>query len=332
MAKSNIIWTDRSTNPTKGCSRKSPGCENCYAARMAYRLEKMGQKKYTGLSYKDNNGTINWTGKIVLDIEAMEKDVERKTPTKFFIDSMSDLFHPQIPFEFILKVYNQMLLNPQHIYQILTKRIVRAVEFHEWILDSGTYERSDLKNNIWIGTTTENQNMADSRIPELLKIKALFGRIKAWISIEPMLEEINLKSSLGGTIWIGGQRGCTGKHYGIGTTECPRELHHHHDERCRPGLDWVVVGGESGPGARPMHPEWVRKIKEQCIEANVPFLFKQWGAWLPVDEDFVKSKMTRYGVPKNIRQTENQSYLKIGKKNAGRLLDGVLHNENPEMK
>src|SRR3546814_6072988 len=145
----------------------------------------------------------------------------------------------------------------------------------------------------WLGVSVEDQAAANERIPILLDTPAALR----WISAEPLLGPVDLQRSGGGTLWLGGQRGCGGTHqhggpiphdHGPGTTAYrgdPRRPHHHHDDRCKLGLDWVVAGGESGPGARPMHPDWARSLRDQCAAAGVPFLFKQWGEWgAPTDD------------------------------------------------
>ncbi|MFA6281254.1 MAG: DUF5131 family protein, partial [Candidatus Omnitrophota bacterium] len=135
------------------------------------------------------------------------------------------------------------------------------------------YRKGGSLPNLWLGVTAENQQRADERIPILLQIPAA----KRFVSIEPMLGKINLISDIGGTLWIGGQRGCSGKHRGIGTPDCPITLHHHHDHRCKMGLDWVIVGGETGHNARPMNNEWATLIQQQCESAGVPFFYKSSG-------------------------------------------------------
>jgi hypothetical protein len=135
--------------------------------------------------------------------------------------------------------------------------------------------------------------------------------------MEPLLGPVDLRCSIGGTRWIGGQRGCDGTHHGIGTPDCPRELHHHHDDLCRRGIDWVIVGGESGPKARPMHPDWARDIRDQCVEAGVPFLLKQWGEFAP-----------RYTIDPTTLDL-GEGMFRVGKKAAGRVLDGRTWDEFP---
>lgn len=194
--------------------------------------------------------------------------------------------------------------------------------------------------HVWLGVSTEDQVRADERIPILLDTPAAVR----WISAEPLLGAINLISDLGGTQWIGGQRGCGGMHTGTGEPGCPSYPHHHHDNRCGRGLDWVVVGGESGADARPMHPAWARTLRDQCKAAGVAFFFKQWGEWTPVDQPADRLKavtMTLDAVKRAITVTpegqgdapaaDASSSLmeRVGKKTAGRILDGVIHEATP---
>jgi len=261
MAISEIEWTEETINPTMGCSLVSPGCEHCYAMRQAYRLEQMGVKGYEGTTKKLASGKIVWTGKINFDISKLERAVRTKTPTTFFVDSMSDLFHEKVTFSFIAVAYEIMMNAKQHSFQILTKRIDRALEFYN------IAKSYDDISNIWLGTSVEDQERANERIHLLLQTPA---KIK-WLSIEPLLGKIILHPQYLDKNWGG-----------LLNT-----------------IDWVVVGGESGPKARPMNPDWVRKIRDDCVNAKVPFFFKQWGG--------------------------------VHKKENGRILDGREWNEYPKV-
>ncbi len=211
--KSAIEWTESTWNPVTGCSKVSPGCKNCYAERMAFRLRAMGQAAY-------RNGF-----EVTLQEKALELPLRWKTPQVIFVNSMSDLFHEEIPEEFILKVFDVMNRAHWHTFQILTKRPERLAE-----LDI----RLPWARNIWMGVSVENARYTH-RI-ELLRNSA--AHIK-FLSLEPLLGPI---SSL--------------------------------DLR---EIDWVIVGGESGPRSRPIQEDWVIDIRDQCRRQNVPFFFKQWG-------------------------------------------------------
>lgn len=232
-SKSAIEWTESTWNPVTGCTKISPGCANCYAERMAKRLKAMGQANYV-------NGF-----KVTTHPDVLEYPYKSKKPMTIFVNSMSDLFHKDIPFKFIEKIFGVMLRTPQHTYQALTKRSERLAE-----LSNDLY----WPDNVWMGVTVENADY-QHRIDDLRKCGA---KLK-FLSLEPLLGPLpNLDLS---------------------------------------EIDWVIVGGESGPGARPMSEEWVIEIKEQCIKQGVPFFFKQWGG--------------------------------VQKKKAGRLLEGRTWDEMP---
>ena len=210
---SSIEWTESTWNPITGCTKVSPGCKNCYAERMSKRLQAMGQPNYI-------NGF-----RLALHEKTLELPLTWKKPQTIFVNSMSDLFHEDVPPDFILRVFDVMQRARWHRYQILTKRSDRLLELNPYL----TWEP-----HIWMGVSVENKNHL-FRIDHLRKVRA---KVK-FISFEPLLGEIpslNLQ-----------------------------------------GIDWVIVGGESGHGARSMDPSWVLDIRNQCQKARVPFFFKQWG-------------------------------------------------------
>jgi len=214
--RTSIEWTEQTWNPTVGCTKISPGCQNCYAETMAHRLKAMGVNGYA-------NGF-----KLTLLPERLSDPLQRNKPTIYFINSMSDLFHEKIPTSYIRQVFDVMKKASQHTFQVLTKRADKMEEFFT------TYEAS---TNAWLGVTVENKQHGVPRIDRLRKVKAHVR----FLSIEPLLEDL-------------GKLDLT-------------------------GIQWVIVGGESGPKARPMKLEWVMNIKRQCEEQNVAFFFKQWGGW-----------------------------------------------------
>lgn len=234
MAASAIEWTDATWNPLTGCNKISPGCKNCYAERMAGRLKLMGQKNY-------RNGF-----QLTLHPHALDIPRKWKSSKTVFVNSMSDLFHKDVPLEFIQRVFSVMAETPRHRYQVLTKRADRLAElapFLEW------------PSNVWMGTSVENLKYAD-RIDHLRKVPAAVR----FLSLEPLLgplPELDLS-----------------------------------------GIHWVIVGGESGPGARPMQERWVTDLRDQCLRAGVAFFFKQWGG--------------------------------VNKKKAGRMLEGRTWDEMPQ--
>jgi protein gp37 len=212
-AKTKIEWTELSWNPVTGCSKISPGCKNCYAERFALRLQNMGNPRY------------KCGFKVTLHSDLIEAPFHWQKPSLVFVNSMSDLFHETIPFEFIKKVFDVMNRCSHLQFQILTKRSKRMVELSNKL----TWSR-----NIWTGVSIEYQKYI-WRILDLQKIPAFIR----FVSCEPLLGPI--------------------------------------DELPLNGLNWVIVGGESGPGARPMRKEWVLSIRNQCEQKGVPFFFKQWG-------------------------------------------------------
>ena len=214
--ESKIEWTEMTWNPTTGCTKISSGCKNCYAEKMACRLRAMGTPGY-------ENGF-----ELTLLPNRLEEPLKRKKPTVYFVNSMSDLFHEDIPFSFIDHVFETILRSNWHTFQILTKRAKRMALY---------FAQRPVPENAWLGVTVENKKHGLPRIDYLRTINA---KIR-FLSMEPLLEDI-------------------GKF----------DLQHIH---------WVIVGGESGPNARPMKAEWVEAIQDQCAKQKVAFFFKQWGGW-----------------------------------------------------
>lgn len=265
-----IEWTEATWNPIVGCSIVSPGCTNCYAMKMAARIERMspGLEHYRGLTQPSKAGAV-WTGKVARAPDrTLLEPLRRKRPTMYFVNSMSDLFHEDVTDEWIDRILAVMALCPQHTFQVLTKRSARMRQyfaagidfdcaFQEMIAGKTESYRRETPSwplpNVWLGVSAERQKEADERIPDLLATPAAVR----FVSAEPLLGPIDF-------------------------TAIPRKSAEGYarplDGRFRK-LDWIIVGGESGLGARPMHPDWARSIRDQCIEAGVPFFFKQWGCW-----------------------------------------------------
>lgn len=343
MAESTgIEWTDATWNPVAGCTPISPGCRNCYAARMARRLESMGQAKYAGTA--ERRGSVDvFTGHINLDPSSLEIPLRWRKPRRIFVNSMSDLFHPDVPFGFVDQVFAVMALTPRHTYQVLTKRPDRMLEYlgidrHAQAYRDGALlgsihfdlARDDYAGplnplpNVWLGTSCEDQVRADDRIPYLLRCPAAVR----FISAEPLLGPIDLCGHIPAyPCWDNGK-----PHWSRESWQGPfaSAVHVH------PQLDWVIAGGESGPLARPPHPDWFRSLRDQCVSAHVPFLFKQWGEyapWIrqsnrevsPVDLIWIDRDGSRYGLEGN----DLTAIRRVGKKSAGRLLDGREHMEFP---
>lgn len=265
--KTKIEWTDATWNPVTGCTKVSPGCDHCYAETIAHRFA--GTKAYP-------DGF-----QVALRPERLDQPLRWQKPRRVFVNSMSDLFHDDVPDEYIGSVFEVMAKAERHTFQILTKRPGRMRsllkrwaaqgEAEDWAgPGTAVFRRADKVwvgpvrwplPNVWLGVSAEDQRWANVRIPVLLDTPAAVR----FVSAEPLLGTIDFEHLTGISSltpdWVGGPGG------GSGTPH--------------PLLDWVIVGGESGRGARPMHPRWVRSIRDQCLFAGVAFHFKQWGEWAP---------------------------------------------------
>ncbi len=282
---STIQWTNTTWNPVRGCAIVSKGCKNCYAMRQAHRFSGAG-KAYEGLTMLSNAGPV-WNGKITLVPQILRYPLTLKKPRKIFVNSMSDLFHEDVPFEFIASVFAIMSVTTRHTYQILTKRPERMVEFFEWVHEEHESHEFDADDrihehwpkdipwkgydncgplypyeNVHIGVSIEDMASANKRIKLLKKVPAAVR----WLSMEPLLENIDLQDLEGGDNALATIRVEPGEH-GEGV-EYP----------IKPDIDWVVIGGESGPGARPFNIEWARSIIRDCRYAGVPCFVKQLGS------------------------------------------------------
>jgi len=258
-----ITWTDETWNPTIGCMAVSPGCDRCYAATMAHtRLAK--DPNYRGLTFAD--GRFNGTVRTLPD--RLEKPLRWRSPRRIFVDSMSDLFHDDVPDDYIAAVFSVMASAPRHTFQVLTKRharmrsLLNSPEWPEMLTDCLYWPKVDLDperplDNVWLGVSVENQKWADIRVPVLLDTPAAIR----FVSAEPLLGPVDLTDCDGVNAlerdWIGSAAGGTG---------APHPL-----------LDWVIVGGESGPGARRMDVDWMRAIVDDCTQAQVAVMVKQLG-------------------------------------------------------
>lgn len=293
--KTGIEWTDATWNPVTGCSKVSQGCKHCYAEREWPRMTKL-VPAYAGREFTD----------VRTHADRLDQPLRWKKPRMIFVNSMSDLFHEDVPFEFIDSVFAAMELSPQHTFQVLTKRPARM---RDYMLDYRKHLHP--LPNVWLGVSVEDQAAADERIPLLLDTPAAVR----WISAEPLLGPVDLTRVMR-----------TPKH--SEWTYCDNALTGMHSTKQGQyqgnSLDWVVVGGESGPKARPMSPDWARSLRDQCAAAGVPFLFKQWGEWLPMLGQIE-------GVPVKQKTETPDGWVMgwAGKKAAGRLLDGVQHDGYP---
>lgn len=323
-----IEWTDETWNPVTGCTKVSPGCDNCYAERITNRF-----------------GGPGAFDTVVLHPDRLDAPRHWRKPRRVFVNSMSDLFHDDVPDEFIARVFAVMAACQEHTFQILTKRPGRMASWvrrvqqceHGWWTHDGSnplgaYDGTGIivagkegwpLPNVWLGTSVEDQRWADVRIPKLLETPAAVR----FLSCEPLLGPVSFR-------WARWQP----------LSREPGGRTDHLDGLRR--LDWVIVGGESGPGARPMHPDWARSIRDQCVAAGVPFFFKQWGEWAEGSEGDLRrtDAVARDGrhwpwiglgavVDADVQRDPGPHGLslmsRLGKKRAGRELDGRTWDEYP---
>lgn len=368
-----IEWTDATWNPITGCAVVSPGCTNCYAMKLAgTRLRNHPSRE--GLT-KDTKAGPVWTGEVRLNEEWLKQPLRWKKPRKIFVCAHGDLFAEGVPDKWIDKVFAIMALAPQHTFQVLTKRAERMRDYMRG-LEKDRYARlaaatmslrplpapwtggmiemafSDtagqqvpvqrfvsadaLHNiqswpmpNVWAGVSVEDQPRAEQRIHDLLETPAAVR----WVSAEPLLGPVNL------TVM---------ERNGPVHTDALTRYYNLAGQRVNSTIDWVVAGGESGPDARPMHPDWARSLRDQCAAAGVPFLFKQWGEWVPqvgavdgwtIPDDPEISRIDhrdweddRWGEPYRpmwCDDIEDDTVSRVGKRHAGRKLDGVVHDGFP---
>ncbi|MEU7403844.1 phage Gp37/Gp68 family protein [Streptomyces sp. NPDC044948] len=374
MTTTKIEWTDRVWNPVTGCTKVSPGCDNCYAENIARRFA--GSKAFPqGFD-------------VVVHDDRVHAPFRWKKPARVFVNSMSDLFHDAVPDLFITQVFDVMeaKLNQRHTFQILTKRHVRMRSFmqarqkakQEYAAKFDDCPIEAMRNspaarlararaarqpaNIWLGVSVETQQWADIRLPALMDTPAAVR----FVSCEPLLGPVDLSR------WLRPVPDCGHVAPEDGTCRHPEaftpECHRWADCPARPGredwhgLDWVIAGGESGPGARPMHPDWARQLRDACDVAGVPFFFKQWGEYLSArvedDPDFAggrafdsplggrrsptlreRGSSFRPGADRLMRPGDRTRAawmldtdtvaVRVGKSAAGRVLDGRTHNAFP---
>ena len=234
--KSAIEWTEATWNPVTGCDRVSPGCDNCYAQTLAKRLKAMGNPRY------QNDGQQKTSGPgfgLTLHEDQVALPLKWRSARVVFVNSMSDLFHPRVPDDFVAKVWATMAATQHHTYQILTKRHQRLPKLVQRLT-----ERFGVLPNVWLGVSVENQEWADRRIPHLLDTPAAVR----FLSCEPLLGAVSISN------WLEGE---------------PSEI------------QWVIVGGESGPTHRPFSLDWARALRDECAAARVPYFFKQVGGRTP---------------------------------------------------
>ena len=349
--RSRIEWTDATWNPVTGCTKVSPGCDHCYAETLAERF------RGTPGHYYERGFDVQ------LRPDKLDQPLRWRRPRRVFVNSMSDLFHDQVPDEFIARVFAVMALSPQHTFQVLTKRhgrmrsLLSSAWFRVWVLDAaylmavgedaaavpprpvGTAHRDRVTvtlalarvpgvdagsawpwplPNVWLGVSVEDQRWADIRVPALINTPAAVR----FLSCEPLLGPVRLWDN----------------------ETCDHKRQTCEEIGCWRAIDWVIAGGESGRNARPMHPDWVRSLRDQCQAAGVAFHFKQWGEWAPAGHgarvglnpscslNLHDSKPAEHWFPTPAPDDPRLTHTvvrRIGKPAAGRLLDGRTWDEYP---
>lgn len=344
--KTHIEWTDATWNPVTGCSVVSPGCTNCYAMKLAGgRLHNHPSR--AGLTVRSKAGPV-WSGEVRLNEEWLEQPLKWTKPRRIFVCAHGDLFHESVPTEWIAWVYGVAIAAVHchgHTFQVLTKRAARArvilsdPAFWEEVNSYASHHahgRATLDDygpdrpppGIWLGVSVEDQACGEERIPELQATPAAVR----WISVEPLLGDLDLPAI---KHWVH----CDIPEYGGPGHEFISCL------RGGGAIDWVVVGGESGPGARPMHPNWVRRIRNDCSAAGVPFFFKQWGEFLSFGDrspcfgrdhhgriNAAQIDGHRYRAAPGVFVSLDQSTIavRVGKRAAGRTFDSTTYDAYPE--
>lgn len=281
--KTGISWTDATWSPLVGCDKVSRGCDHCYAIRTAHRMT-ANPNPLVSQAYAGTEDGGEWTGQVNLLPSRLDQPLRWRKPRRIFVNAQSDLFHKDVPDEFIARVFAVMALTPRHTYQVLTKRhgrmrsLLRSDNFRPAVEDAmrgivaayrterAWYAAWPLPN-LWLGVSVEDQSAADLRIPALLDTPAAVR----WISAEPLLGPVDMS----------------------GLMQCFRCKTIHKFGPCDPmgrpspygvlskrHIDWLICGGESGPGARPMHPDWARTLRDQCASTGTPFFLKQAGSVL----------------------------------------------------
>ncbi|CAL8981560.1 hypothetical protein RHODGE_RHODGE_02815 [Rhodoplanes serenus] len=335
---SKIEWTGRSDwNPIRGCTRVSEGCRNCYAERMAGRFSEPGMWGH-GIAERTPAGA-RWTGRVAVQWDRLDLPMRWRKPALIFASSTADWFHAALTLDEIATLYAMAVsatVEHGHTIQILTKRAARMRELLnsdefwrvvarrrcDWAWSAFHYDAASPPTRIWLGISAEDQRCADERIPHLLATPAAVR----FVSCEPLLGPINLRS-------VGGLNAIADRDdrldHAIGRSPSTDGA-----PVSGSGLDWVIVGGESGPQARPMHPDWARDLRDQCAAAGVPFFFKQWGEWMssvagtPLLPDGTSPDPSRW----NAADAPGLEWMvRVGKARAGRRLDGREHNEMPEV-
>lgn len=323
MGDTAIEWADKVWNPVTGCRKISAGCQNCYAST----LHEMRHRAYTnGYDHLPKQYAVPFTT-VLTHSDRLENPLHWKTPARIFVNSMSDLFHKDVPGHFIQSVFSIMENAKQHTFMVLTKRADRLYEwvkaYADWLEYAGGPSFEKRHPNVLLGISVEDQKAADNRMPFLIKLKEEVN-CNAFVSFEPLLGPILFKVD-----WLPALIGDGPEHM--------------------PGIDWAIVGGESGKDARPMNPDWARYIRDRCQEQRVPFFFKQHGEYIhesqiwkdpmapPSPDNLIDPRAEHallYGkedlMEIGYQWPDRSISYRVGKKKAGRRLDGRIWNEFPE--
>lgn len=320
---SSIEWTDATWNPVTGCTSVSPGCDHCYARAIAERFRGVpGHHFEHGFDLTLRDHTLGLP-------------LRWRKPRRIFVNSMSDLFHADVPEDYIARVFAVMAATPWHTYQVLTKRHGRmrallsdggfeSLVIEHW--DALTEEHGDRIGrrpgwnwyplpNVWLGVSVETQQWADIRVPALLDTPAAVR----FLSCEPLLGPVDLSRWLGLEFY---------ESFGWG-----EEMFASLNDRVGPrgGLHWVIAGGESGHRARPADPAWLRTLRDQCEAARTAFLFKQWGAWMPAGHGIGRFTGAERLIGQPLDDMGHRQIMRrVGKHTAGRELDGRTHDAFPD--
>jgi protein gp37 len=289
-----IEWCDETWNPVTGCSPISEACEHCYAKRMANRLRGRGYP-------------VDEPFRPTFHPHRLQEPLHWKKPKWIFVSSMGDIFHSEVRVAWIDEVLKVIIDCPQHTFILLTKRPQNIEEKLYREASGRVLGDGDYLGNVWIGVTAENQARANERIPILQKISAEVR----FVSVEPMLGPVDIRPYL--------------PHKQMLSSRV--QSIHAAAPKNRRGIDWVIAGGETGPGARPMHPDWARSLRDQCLDAHVPFFFKSWGEWVR-RHDFLASLPGMKDRPW-FSFDPDTSVCRVGKKASGRLIDGRKWDEVP---
>ena len=309
--KTAIEWTDATWNPITGCTRVSPGCDNCYMFRDWPRLHALGSKGYQGRP-----------DEVHAHFERLAQPYRWKKPRRIFVCSMSDLFHPRVSWDTIISVFMAMATAKQHTFQVLTKRPGRMAHFATRILGTSMLGNPppEWPSNVWAGTSVENAKYLP-RLDLLAKVPAPVR----FVSAEPLLGPLDLRRYL--------------KYVDLDAV--PLDVRQNLSRNgLSNGVNWVIVGGESGPNARPTHPDWVRSIRDQCQEAGVSFFFKQWGEWcdpwqspVGVRGPYTRERLKVMRIDGSFSDSYNPpgaAFIeRLGRKAARALLDGREWKEMP---